>query len=52
MAFSSVLAFLCVRLGYVPSVNMTTDTYMDAILDGALVAGKAAPIYMHYNVSS
>ena len=41
MAFSSVLAFLCVRLGYVPAVNMTTGTYMKAILPiGALFAGE------------
>ena len=43
MAFSSVLAFLCVRLGYVPAVNMTMGTYMKAILPiGALFAGKGA----------
>ena len=37
MAFSSVLAFHPVRFGYMPAVNMTTDTYMDPILDcGAL----------------
>ena len=41
MAFSSVLAFLCVRSGYVPAVNMTMGTYMKAILPiGALFAGK------------
>ena len=41
MAFSAVLAFLCVRLGYVPAVNMTTDTYVRAILPiGALFAGE------------
>ena len=43
MAFSSVLAFLCVRLGYVPAVNMTSGTYMKAIVPiGALFAGKAS----------
>ena len=41
MAFSSVLAVLCVRLGYVPAVNMTTETYMKAIVPiGALFAGE------------
>ncbi len=41
MAFSSVLAFMCVRLGYVPAVNMTMDTYMKAIVPiGALFAGQ------------
>ena len=45
MAFSSVLAFLCVRLGYVPTVNMTTDTYIKAILPiGALFAGENLPL--------
>ena len=41
MAFSAMLAFLCVRLGYVPAVNMTTDTYLKAIVPiGALFAGE------------
>ena len=40
MAFSAILAFLCVRLGFVPAVNMTTDTYLRAIVPiGALFAG-------------
>lgn len=40
MAFSAILAFLCVRLGIVPAVNMTTDTYLRAIVPiGALFAG-------------
>lgn len=42
MAFSSVLAFFCVRMGYVPAVNMTADTYIKAIVPiGALFAGEA-----------
>ena len=41
MAFSAILAFLCVRTGYVPAVNMTTDTYLKAIVPiGALFAGE------------
>ncbi len=40
MLFSSALAFLCVRTGYVPSVNMTADTYFRAVVPiGALFAG-------------
>lgn len=56
MAFSSVLAFLCVRLGYVPAVNMTTDTYVKAILPiGALFAGVALyaqAVHVHLNAMS
>ena len=45
MTFSSVLAFLCVRMGYVPAVNMTMGTYMKAILPiGALFAGRATAL--------
>jgi hypothetical protein len=41
MFFSSALAFLCVRSGFVASVNMTMDTYVRAVLPiGALFAGK------------
>ena len=40
MFFSSVLAFICVRGGYVPSVNMSMDTYLRAIVPiSALFAG-------------
>ena len=47
MAFSAILAFLCVRLGYVSAVNMTTDTYVRAILPiGALFAGELPLTYM------
>ena len=45
MVFSSVLAFLCVRLGYVPAVNMTMETYVKAIIPiGALFAGETPGI--------
>lgn len=41
MLFSSVLAFACVRGGYVPSINMTMENYCKAILPiSALFAGK------------
>ena len=52
MGFSGLLAFACVRLGYVPSVNMSRETYMKAILPiGALFAGtlwlgNAAYLYL------
>ncbi|BDA42040.1 probable sugar phosphate/phosphate translocator At5g25400 [Coccomyxa sp. Obi] len=52
MLFSSALAFLCVRTGYVPSVNMTADTYFRAVVPiGALFAGtlwlgNAAYLYL------
>ncbi len=39
-----VLAFACVRCGFVPSVNMTTETYVRAVLPiGALFAGARLP---------
>ena len=41
MFFSGALAFVCVRGGYVPSINMSSETYMKAIVPiGALFAGK------------
>ncbi|KAK9819643.1 hypothetical protein WJX72_000664 [[Myrmecia] bisecta] len=52
MFFSSTLATICVRGGYVPSANMTTDVYMRAIVPiGALFAGtlwlgNAAYLYL------
>ncbi|KAK9834440.1 hypothetical protein WJX74_001775 [Apatococcus lobatus] len=52
MGFSGLLAFACVRLGYVPSVNMSRETYMKAIVPiGALFAGtlwlgNAAYLYL------
>ncbi|EIE22024.1 plastidic phosphate translocator-like protein [Coccomyxa subellipsoidea C-169] len=52
MLFSSALAFLCVRTDYVPSVNMTADTYFRAVIPiGALFAGtlwlgNAAYLYL------
>ena len=40
MFFSGALAFICVRGGYVPSINMSAETYMKAIVPiGALFAG-------------
>lgn len=41
MLFSSALAFICVRSGYVaPAANMTAETYMRAVVPiGALFAG-------------
>ena len=42
MFFSSVLAFICVRGGYVASINMSMDTYLRAIVPiSALFAGLA-----------
>ena len=42
MFFSGALAFICVRGGYVPSINMSTETYMKAIVPiGALFAGAS-----------
>lgn len=36
---AQVLAFACVRLGFVPNVNMTAETYVRAVLPiGALFA--------------
>lgn len=47
MLFSSALAFLCVRTGYVPSVNMTADTYFRAVVPiGALFAGARAHLLL------
>lgn len=47
MFFSSVLAFACVRLGYVPSINMSSDTYLKAIVPiAALFAGMFLPACM------
>ena len=43
MAFSGALAFVCVRGGYVPSINMSSETYLKAIVPiGALFAGEGA----------
>ena len=40
MFFSGALAFICVRGGYVPAINMSAETYMKAIVPiGALFAG-------------
>ena len=40
MLFSSLLALACVRGGYVPSINMSSDTYLKAIVPiSALFAG-------------
>ena len=40
MFFSGALAFGCVRGGYVASINMSTESYMRAIVPiGALFAG-------------
>ncbi|KAK9815201.1 hypothetical protein WJX73_010856 [Symbiochloris irregularis] len=52
MLFSSVLAFACVRGGYVPSINMTMESYCKAILPisalfaGTLWLGNAAYLYL------
>lgn len=41
MFFSSVLAFGLVRAGYVSPINMTSETYIKAIVPiGVLFAGK------------
>ena len=41
MFFSGALAFGCVRGGYVASINMSTESYMRAIVPiGALFAGE------------
>ena len=42
MLFSGVLAFICVRGGYVNSINMSTETYLRAVVPiGALFAGMS-----------
>ena len=42
MFFSGTLAFICVRGGYVNSINMSSETYLRAVVPiGALFAGKA-----------
>ena len=42
MLFSSVLAFICVRGGYVPSINMSRENYLHSIVPiSALFAGAA-----------
>lgn len=52
MLFSSALAFICVRSGYVaPVSNMTAETYMRAVVPiGALFAG--VPVCRATGVSS
>ena len=40
MAFSAALAFTCVRFGFIPSANMSRETYIKAIVPiSALFAG-------------
>jgi len=45
MFFSGTLAFACVRGGYVTSINMSSETYLRAIVPiGALFAGE--PLFL------
>ena len=47
MFFSGALAFICVRGGYVPSINMSAETYMKAIVPiGALFAGMPGLLFL------
>ena len=49
MLFSGTLAFICVRGGYVNSINMSSETYLRAVVPiGALFAGKASATPLKY----